>query len=106
VAKTEFVNKVLRTISTIPRGTVVSYGQIALMADAPRAARQIGWILSSHGGEKGVPWWRVINNSGRISIKHKEYLPIMQKELLEKEGIKVSKDFVIDIEKYRYRPNK
>ncbi len=98
-----FKEKVLQTVKEIPTGKVTSYGQIALYCDSPRAARQVGWILNRYGDE--VPWWRVINNSGRISIKHSEISAQMQKELLEDEGIKVSKLFEIDIEKYRWHGN-
>lgn len=102
--KNEFSQKVIEIVKSIPYGKIASYGQIAIMADRPRSARQVGWILNKKGGEEGVPWWRVINNSGRISIKYSEFLAHDQKELLQKEGIKVSNLFEIDIEKYRWRP--
>ena len=98
----KFSDLVLKTVKTIPKGKVASYGQVALMAGEPRAARQVGWILNQKSDEQ-TPWWRVINNSGRISIKHPEYSALLQKELLEKESVKVSDDFGIDIEKYRMR---
>jgi methylated-DNA-protein-cysteine methyltransferase related protein len=98
-----FKEKVLKVVRSVPPGYVVSYGQVALEADAPRSARQVGWILNRNGDKGDVPWWRVINNSGRISIKGSDYNACMQKELLEKEGVKVSKLFEIDIEKYRYK---
>jgi methylated-DNA-protein-cysteine methyltransferase-like protein len=99
----EFKEKILRIVKLIPSGSVVSYGQVALMAGIPRAARQVGWVLHENG-EK-VPWWRVINNAGRISTNCEEHTAQMQKELLESEGIRVSKKLNIDIEKYRFRPD-
>lgn len=98
----KFKDSVLVIVNKIPKGKVASYGQIALYADSPRAARQVGWILNRFGNE--VPWWRVINNSGRISIKHAEISAVEQKELLEDEGIEVTGRFEIDIEKYRWNP--
>jgi methylated-DNA-protein-cysteine methyltransferase-like protein len=98
----KFSEVVLTIIKSIPKGKVASYGQIALMAEQPRAAREVGWILNQQSDDK-TPWWRVINNSGRISIKHSEYSALLQKELLEKEGVVVSDNFDIDIEKYRMR---
>lgn len=98
-----FKEKVLQTVKQIPKGKVASYGQIALYADSPRAARQVGWILNKFGNTPGIPWWRVINNTGRISIKHSEISAQMQKELLEEEEIEVSNLFEIDIEKYRWQ---
>lgn len=101
--ETKFKDRVLAVVEKIPSGKIASYGQIALYADFPRAARQVGWILNRFGDD--VPWWRVINNSGRISIKHSEISAQTQKELLENEGVIVTTLFEIDIEKYRWNPN-
>lgn len=99
----DFKFKVLKIISSIPKGKVMSYGQIAAMSGSPKAARQVGAVLRGVEPDSKMPWWRVINNKGEISIKGnwiatKE----LQKKLLEKEGIKVSDDFILDINKYRY----
>lgn len=99
---TRFSDTVLAVVKSIPRGKVASYGQVALIAGKPRAAREVGWILNQKSNEE-TPWWRVINNSGRISIKHSEFDALMQKQLLENESIKVSDKFEIDIEKYRMK---
>jgi methylated-DNA-protein-cysteine methyltransferase-like protein len=96
-----FSDLVLEIVKTIPKGKVASYGQIALIAGQPRAARQVGWVLSQKSDEQ-TPWWRVINNSGRISIKHPEFSALEQKELLKKDGVKVGKNFEINIKKYRW----
>ena len=97
-----FKDKVIQVTKMIPKGKVVSYGQVALMAGVPRGARQVGWILHELGEE--TPWWKVINNSGRISIKSPDHSPIVQKEKLEADGVSVSENLEIDIEKYRWRP--
>jgi methylated-DNA-protein-cysteine methyltransferase-like protein len=78
---------------------------VAAYAGVPRAAREVGWIMNELGGE--VPWWRVLNNKGYISIRgnataDKE----LQKKLLEAEGIEVSENFELDMRKYRYSPDK
>ncbi len=99
-----FREDVIRFIKTVPKGKVVSYGQVAAACGHPKAARQVGGILKALDPSEGkAPWWRVVNNQGVISIKGnwtatKEH----QAELLRKEGIEVSKDFNLDIEKYRY----
>lgn len=98
-----FKDKILKIVSLIPSGNVASYGQVALMAGLPRAARHVGWVLHENGDK--VPWWRVINNAGRISTNCLEHTAQMQKELLESEGIKVTEKLNIDIEKYRFRPD-
>jgi len=100
---TEFQLGVIEVVNKVPRGKVVSYGQVALYLDMPRAARAVGWILRTAQLDT-LPWWRVINNLGRISIKGNMYVDAnTQKKLLEKEGIEVSKDFEIDIETYRFQ---
>jgi methylated-DNA-protein-cysteine methyltransferase-like protein len=100
----KFSETVLNIVKLIPSGTVVSYGQVALMAGVPRAARQVGRILHIYSETYNVPWWRVINNAGRISTNCLEHTAQDQKELLEKEGVEVKKLLKIDIEKYRFRP--
>lgn len=108
---TEFTQKVIQITKAIPHGKVASYGQVALLAGIPKAARQVGWTLSSleNTAEKSkyeLPWWRVVNNQGRISIKGSKFHGApMQKQLLEKEGLKISKDLTFNIEKYRWRPD-
>jgi methylated-DNA-protein-cysteine methyltransferase-like protein len=99
----KFSDLALKITKMIPKGKVASYGQIALLAGEPRAARQVGWVLNQKSDEQ-TPWWRVINNSGRISIKHPEISALEQKELLKKEGVKAGKNFVVDINKYRWHP--
>lgn len=101
----QFKVKVISIVRSVPVGRVVSYGQVALMAGAPRAARQVGWILHGSEGELDLPWWRVVNNAGRISIKGSYFnTPQLQRKLLEDEGLDISDQFEFDIEKYRYRP--
>lgn len=100
-----FKNKVLQIVKLIPKGQVASYGQVALMAGIPKAALQVGYILQLHGDKEDIPWWRVINSSGRISIKNPEHAPIEQKQLLEKDGVLVDEKFNINIKKYRFLPD-
>jgi methylated-DNA-protein-cysteine methyltransferase-like protein len=94
------VSQIVEFVKNVPRGKVVSYGQIASQL-ALRDARVIGWALHAAGNAEGVPWWRVLNNEGRITIKD-EALRMQQKELLIAEGIPVNDEFILDIEKYRY----
>jgi methylated-DNA-protein-cysteine methyltransferase-like protein len=101
----KFTEHVIKIVRKIPRGNVVSYGQVSLMAGVPRAALQVGWVLHVKGGENGTPWWRVINNAGRISTSYVEHTANQQQTLLEKEGVEVKKNLKIDIEKYRWRPD-
>lgn len=102
--KFHFKDMVLKTVSMIPWGRVMSYGQVALFVGIPRAARQVGWILNrSH--EPGIPWWRVVNNEGRVSIKGSEHSAEEQKNLLIAEGVDVNDNLTFEIEDYRYFPD-
>lgn len=101
----EFKKAVLRVVSLIPKGRVASYGQVALLAGVPRGARQVGNILCQHG-EGNTPWWRVINNAGRITTTCLDHTALRQKERLQNEGVDVDDNLKIEIEKYRWLPDK
>jgi methylated-DNA-protein-cysteine methyltransferase related protein len=101
-----FSKQVIEIIKCVPYGKVVSYGQVAALAGVPRAARQVGFALKRNESDGDIPWWRVINNEGRITIKGNFYnSAILQKQMLEDEGIIVSKDFLVDMHEYRFRPD-
>jgi len=103
---TPFQQAVLEVVRLVPPGRVVSYGQVAAYVGAPRAARQVGWIMRSLSGTPDFPWWRVLNNSGAITIKgnlHNDAL--MQNNHLEAEGVEVNDAYQLDMNKYRFRPD-
>src|SRR5690349_22885368 len=83
----------------IPRGKVSTYGELALLAGTPRAARQVGWALSMLPEGLDVPWWRVINRRGEVPRHANRDLQI---ELLRREGIEVSDEGVLDLDEYRW----
>lgn len=101
MGRSKFTQEVLRVVREVPKGRVVSYGQVALMTGVPRGARAVGWILRQ-AQDYSLPWWRVINGSGRISIKNMFHTADEQRSLLRAEGVEVGEDFGIDIEKYRF----
>ena len=95
----EFTLSVINIIKKIPKGKVLSYGLIAVLAGNPRGARGVSWILHSMTRKHNLPWWRVVNSKGVISLKTpegKEY----QKFRLKQEGVAVSDDYRIDLNKY------
>lgn len=100
--KVSFFEKVYILVRMIPRGRVASYGQIAAYLGHPRAARTVGWAL--HGIPEGsdVPWQRVINAKGRITISNVEYSATLQRQLLEEEGIIFGDDERVDMGAYRW----
>lgn len=98
-----FTSKIIKVVQAVPSGKVISYGQAALYIGIPRAARQVGWTLRNISNSVSIPWWRVVNNKGRISIEGNLYSDkMLQKKLLEQEGIYVSEDYMLDIKKHRF----
>ena len=94
-----FTERVIKLIKQIPAGKVATYGQIAIYAGNPRASRQVAWILHSSSRKDNLPWHRVINSKGRISLpKDRGY--DLQKKLLEMEGVVFKENNFIDLDKY------
>jgi methylated-DNA-protein-cysteine methyltransferase-like protein len=98
-----FFEKARNAIKLIPRGKVATYGQIAILAGNERAARQIGWLLHSTSEKDHLPWHRVINAKGFISLKP-GYGYEEQRELLQHEGVKFDEDDRINLEVYLWQP--
>lgn len=67
-ASDELAQLILSTVALIPYGKVASYGQIAALAGLPKHARLVGRVLSQMESESTVPWHRVINSQGKISL--------------------------------------
>lgn len=102
---TSFKSRVLKIVSQIPKGKVASYGQIAVLAGKPRGARAVGWILNQTEGKNlNLPWWRVVNKNGQITIRGTKFLTKKdQAMLLRADGIKVG-NLQVDIKKYIWDP--
>lgn len=83
-----FTQKTIQLIKNIPPGKVMTYGQVAQWAGNPRAARQVARILHTMSRKHKLPWHRVLNAQGQISIKD-ESLAEIQKISLQAEGITV-----------------
>jgi methylated-DNA-protein-cysteine methyltransferase-like protein len=98
-----FHQQVLLIIRSIPRGKVAAYGQIAALAGNAGAARQVAWILHSSSEKEGLPWHRVINSRGRISLGRGCGFE-EQKKRLEAEGVKVGRLGAVDLNKYLWEP--
>ena len=97
--KDSFFEEVYRVVSMIPPGKVATYGQIAAYLGNPRAARTVGWALSSLPGGMDVPWHRVINSQGRISGPPDGRRACEQRAMLEEEGIAFADDGRIDLDR-------
>jgi methylated-DNA-protein-cysteine methyltransferase related protein len=97
-----FRERVLELIGKIPTGHVMTYGQLAEVAGMPRHARAVGDILHGLSTETDLPWWRVINASGKIST-YKVGTGELQRGLLEREGVQFDANGKIKLEAYRWK---
>jgi methylated-DNA-protein-cysteine methyltransferase-like protein len=79
--------RVLAAVMRIPKGKVSTYGGIAEVAGLPRRARLVGTVLRRTPSSRGVPWFRVINASGRISFPIGSDAYLRQRKKLETEGV-------------------
>ncbi|MBI5466128.1 MAG: MGMT family protein [Candidatus Kerfeldbacteria bacterium] len=96
-----FYQAVYKLVRRIPPGYVATYGQIVALLGKPRGARLVGWALRSCPAD--VPWQRVINHRGMISIENLNAPKELQAQLLKAEGIKVSfsdNNFWVKLEQY------
>jgi methylated-DNA-protein-cysteine methyltransferase related protein len=92
-------DSIIEIVLSIPKGKVATYGQIAALAGSPLAARAVVRVLNSSSEKYKLPWFRVVNSKGKISLpKGGGYE--MQKQMLEAEGIVFNKNDKIDFNKF------
>lgn len=96
-----FTNQVARVLSSIPSGRVVTYGQVAAMAGRRGAARQVVWVLRTLSESQGLPWHRVVNARGGISLPGEG--GALQRSLLEQEGVRFDDSDRIPLAMYQWR---
>jgi methylated-DNA-protein-cysteine methyltransferase-like protein len=96
--------EVYRIVRRIPRGRVMSYGQIAELLSRPLSARAVGWAMNQCPGD--VPWQRVVNAAGGISTEHLHEPPDLQRRLLESEGIRFGNTGTLSMSRYRFTPRR
>jgi methylated-DNA-protein-cysteine methyltransferase related protein len=98
-----FYRLVYRVVRRVPRGKVVTYGQVAAILGQPRAARAVGMALGALRTAQldTVPWQRVIAASGRCS--HRDgFWASVQQDLLEREGVRFDRHGHLDLRKVRW----
>ncbi len=98
-----FTARALAIIRAIPRGKVATYGQVAGVAGSPNGARQVARVLHSLSRLQRLPWQRVINSRGSISLPRGAGFE-HQKALLESEGVAVTRDGRVDMKRYLWVP--
>lgn len=102
-----FFQNVWEVVKLIPKGRVTSYGAIAGYLGSRMGARMVGWaMIGSHSAPFHVPAQRVVNRNGMLTGKHHFGEPDAMQKLLEKDGVKVENDTVVDFEKRFWDPAK
>jgi methylated-DNA-protein-cysteine methyltransferase-like protein len=99
-----FFNDVYEVVKLIPKGRVTSYGAIAKYLGSAKSSRVVGYAMNSAHSVKGVPAQRVVNRNGMLTGKHHFATETRMQELLEKDGVKVKDDKVVDFEKRFWDP--
>jgi methylated-DNA-protein-cysteine methyltransferase-like protein len=97
----QFRDRVYKIVEQIPKGKLMTYGQIAALAGAAWAAWEVGQI--AHTGPADLPWQRVVNKNGGLARGYPGGMN-GHKADLETEGIAVDEDYQVDIERLLWRP--
>ena len=106
IVNSDFFKDVYQVVKLIPRGRVTSYGAIAKYLGTAKSARVVGWAMNNSHFDKSIPAHRVVNRSGLLTGKlHFEDNNTMEK-LLNKEGIIVKDDRIINFKKLFWEPIK
>jgi methylated-DNA-protein-cysteine methyltransferase-like protein len=99
--------KIYGAVRRIPKGKVASYGQIATLCGSPRASRVVGWALRTLKPTTNVPWHRVVNKDGMLSIQNMSVPKEHQAAALRAEGITVvdrEGNLWVDMAQFGWRP--
>lgn len=96
--------RIYAVVARVPKGRVATYGQVAELAGLPRQARLVGYALHALTAEGAIPWHRIVNAKGMISLRgdslgHDD----LQAQLLRHEGVQFKGD-VIALDRYRWQP--
>jgi methylated-DNA-protein-cysteine methyltransferase related protein len=100
----KYRERVYRIVRRIPRGRVMTYGQIAYMLGEGYTPRTVGFVM--HGADDRTPWHRVINSQGRCSTMRIALPHDKQQRMLESEGVKFDKGDRCDLEKLIWKPRR
>ena len=102
-----FFEDVFAVVRLIPPGRVTNYGSIAKYLGSGLSSRMVGWAMNaSHQSPERVPAHRVVNRNGLLSGKNHFETPTAMQELLEKEGIQIKDNQVVDFRKIYWDPEK
>jgi methylated-DNA-protein-cysteine methyltransferase-like protein len=96
--------RIYRVVQRIPRGRVATYGQVAALAGLAGHARQVGYALHALPDGTVVPWHRVVNASGGISTRAVRGPELVQRLLLEKEGVRLNARGRVSLDRIQWKP--
>lgn len=98
--------RIYEVVRRIPRGRVATYGQVADLAGLPGHARQVGYALHALPRGTTVPWHRVLNARGALSLRPSSGGEITQRLRLEREGVRFDAAGRVALERIRWRPSR
>jgi methylated-DNA-protein-cysteine methyltransferase-like protein len=98
--------RVYDIVRKIPCGRVATYGQVARLAGLGRNARQVGYALHALPGVSGVPWHRVINARGEVSLPRSSGADVTQRLCLEREGVEFDGKGRVDLGVFGWVPRR
>jgi len=96
--------RIYAVVRRIPRGRVATYGQVAALAGLAAHARQVGYALHALEDGSGVPWHRVINAQGRVSLRAAPGWDHVQRQLLERERVRFDASGRVSLTRYQWQP--
>ncbi len=96
--KEGYFQEVYRIVRAVPPGLVTTYGSVAALAGRPGGARTVGWAMRALQRGSDVPWHRVINAQGSISLPSPS--AELQQALLENEGVEFDEKGQVDLARY------
>lgn len=113
VTDRKLLERIWKAVAAIPHGEVASYGGIARRAGLPRRARLVGHALKAAPASLKLPWHRVLNAQGRISLPAGSKAHRQQRRLLEEEGVvfrkgrvDLAKSRALDLDALLWRPRR
>lgn len=100
-----FFDSVFQVVKLIPKGRVTSYGAIAAYLGAKKSSRTVGYAMNASHSIPGIPAHRVVNRNGQLTGKMHFSTPTEMEELLQKEGVVVESDQIIDFKELFWDPS-
>ena len=103
--KTSFFQDVWDVARLVPKGRATSYGTIAKYLGTKLSGRMVGWAMAAATSQKGIPAWRVVNRNGELTGSAHFATPTKMQELLEKEGVAVKDNKIVDFKNVFWDPS-